>query len=63
MDCKWKFPFAFSAIDGPHLSIKCPAGPGEVMKQYHNYKNSYSIVLLALVDANIILFGQVLVHP
>ena len=51
MDCEWQFPFAFSAIDGSHLSIKCPAGDGEAMKQYHNFKNFYSIVLLALVHA------------
>ena len=51
MDTEWQFPYAFSAIDGSHLPIKCPPGGGEAMKQYHNLKNFYSIILLALVDA------------
>ena len=50
MDSEWQFPFAFSAIDGSHLPMKCPPGGPEAMKQYHNFKNFYSIILLALVD-------------
>ena len=50
-DEEWQFPFAFSAIDGSHMPIKCPNGGAESMKQYYNFKNFYSIVLLALVDA------------
>ena len=43
--------FVFAAIDGSHLPIKWqPRGP-EAMKQYHNSKNFYSVVLLVLVDA------------
>ena len=30
--------------------MKCPPGGPEAMKQYHNFKNFYSIILLALVD-------------
>ena len=51
MDSVWQFPFAFSAIDGSHLPMKYPPGGPEAMKQYHNLKNFYSIILLALVDA------------
>ena len=40
MDSEWQFPFAFSAIHGDP----------EVMEPYHNFKNFYSIILLALVD-------------
>ena len=50
MDSEWQFPFTFSAIDGSHLLMKCPPGGPEAMKQYHNFKNFYSIILLALVD-------------
>ena len=50
MECEWQFKYSFSAIDGSHLPIKCPPG-GEAMKQYHNFKNFYSVILLALVDA------------
>ena len=52
MECEWQFKYAFCAIDGSHLPIKCPPGGAEAMKQYHNFKNFYSVILLALVDAN-----------
>ena len=52
MDSEWQFPYGFCAIDGFHLPIKCPPGAGEAMKQYHNFKNLYSVISLALVDAN-----------
>ena len=51
MDIEWQFPFAFSAIDGSHLPIKCPDGGMESKKQYFNVKGFYSIILLAIVDA------------
>ena len=50
MDSEWQFSFAFSAIDGSHLPMKCLPGGPEAMKQYHNFKNFYSIILLAIVD-------------
>ena len=50
MDSEWQFPFAFSAIDGSHLPMKSPPGAPKAMKQYQNFKNFYSIILLALVD-------------
>ena len=50
MESEWQFTFAFSAIDGSHLPMKCPPGGPEIMKQYHNFKNFYFIILLALVD-------------
>ena len=52
MDAEWQFLYAFAAIDGNHLPIKCPSGRQEAMKQYYNFKNFYSVVLLGLVDAN-----------
>ena len=51
MKSEWQFSFAFSAIDGSHLPIKCPKGGSEAMKQYYNFKKCYSKILLALVDA------------
>ena len=50
VDSEWQFPFAFSAIDGSHIVMKCPPGCPKAMKQYYNFKNFYSIILLALVD-------------
>ena len=31
--------------------MKCPFGGPEAVKQYHNFKNFYFIILLALVDS------------
>jgi hypothetical protein len=51
MGAEWQFPQAFCAIDGSHIPIKCPPGGREANKQYHNFKNFYSIIVLSLVDA------------
>ena len=40
-----------SAIDGCHIPTKCLPGGNESCKEYHNCKNFYIIVLMAMVDA------------
>ena len=50
MDKEWQFTYAFAAIDGCHISIKCSVGGPESAKEYHNFKNFYSIVMMAMVD-------------
>ena len=47
----WQFPCCWGAVDGCHLSINCPPGGQEAQKEYHNFKNFYSVVLMAIVDA------------
>lgn len=46
---KWQFINCGGALDGKHIRIVPPPHSGA---QYYNYKNFYSIVLLALVNAN-----------
>lgn len=52
MEELWQFPCCWGAIDGCHIPIKCPTGGLEACKEYHNFKNFYSIVLMAIVDSH-----------
>lgn len=51
MDESWQFTCCSAAIDGCHIPIKCPSGGMEACKEYHNFKNFYSVVLRELVDS------------
>ncbi len=51
MEELWQFPFSWCAVDGCHIPIKCPPGGQEACKEYHNFKNFYSVVLMSMVDA------------
>jgi len=46
---KWNFPNCILAIDGKHIRIRCPNNSGSL---FFNYKDYFSTVLLAMVDAN-----------
>ena len=46
---KWNFAHICGAVDGKHVAVRCPTKSGSV---YFNYKKFYSIILLAVVDAN-----------
>jgi hypothetical protein len=45
----WNFPNYIGAIDGKHMKIQAPPNSGS---KFFNYKHSFSVVQLALVDAH-----------
>ena len=47
---KWQFPHRLGAVDGKHVVMMKPWKSGSL---YYNYKGTCSIVLMALVDADL----------
>lgn len=46
---KWQFNHCLGAIDGKHIIIEKPSGSGSL---YYNYKGTFRVVLLGIVNAN-----------
>jgi hypothetical protein len=45
----WNFPNFIGAVDAKHVNVEAPANSGSV---YFNYEKTFSVILVALVDAN-----------
>ncbi|XP_041983237.1 putative nuclease HARBI1 [Aricia agestis] len=46
---RWNFPHCIGSVDGKHINIQKPANSGSY---YYNYKQSYSIVLMSIVNSS-----------
>lgn len=46
---KWQFPHCLGAVDGKHIYIQAPGNSGST---WHNYKHRFSVLMMAVVDAN-----------
>jgi hypothetical protein len=46
---RWTFPNCLGAMDCKHITMRCPVGSGS---KFYNYKGFFSIVLMAVVDAD-----------
>lgn len=49
----WNYPHCLGAIDGKHINMFAPPNSGSL---YYDYMGNFSLVLLAVVDADLKLF-------
>ena len=49
METLWQFPTTFGGVDGCHIPLKCPHGGNEARREYYNFNNFYSLVMMGIV--------------
>lgn len=45
---RWQYPKLIGCLDGKHYQLRCPEKSGS---QFHNYKGTFSVLVLAISDA------------
>ena len=55
---KWNYPWGLGALDGKHCVTQAFGNSGSL---FYNYKKTFSVILLALADANYNCFMLILV--
>jgi len=57
---KWNYPFALGAIDGKHCVVQAFNNTGSL---FHNYKGNFSLVVMAIWDADLKFLYVDIGHP
>ena len=52
METLRQFPTTFGGVDGCHIPLKSPHGGNEARKEYYNFKNFHSAVMMSIVGAD-----------
>ena len=52
MDNLWQFLTTLGGVDDCHIPLNCRHGGNEARKEYYNFKNFYSVVIMGIASAD-----------